>query len=361
MQIYCLKVDDYLDFVKKKYNEYELINHKVDYYRAICAYNGGNVKESLDILLTIYKNTFPNLIIEYYSDLEFKIISKIVTIYNELDEHTKALKFFKILNEQLFRTINETTQKLSDHERYYFLNNIYDVLLNVYDLLESYSKQTPKYTKVMFSFRLLLKLIEKYEDIGILPDTNFVSIHSNAVIIDIIRVKRKIEVEYFAFIVKKSVKIIKLNNAIEKENEFYEYYIKSLRRKSVDLRSYKNYWEEMDAHLKNVDNLYLTCEGYYNHINIGNLYTAQNKYYYETKNVYLFQNYFGAVGKVSKNKKEAVIIGNPAFELKNTRRYLKPPQYIEPKLVSNLSPLPFSETEGRIIGDILRNSDYHYN
>ncbi len=112
---------------------------------------------------------------EYHERQELEIISMISTLYNELGNFQIHFKFLNYLNKELFKTINESAKKLTDYERYYFLNSIYDVLLNIYELNFSYQSLPSNYRKELYSFRLLMKSIDEYYDLNRIPDYDLVT------------------------------------------------------------------------------------------------------------------------------------------------------------------------------------------
>ncbi len=92
--------------------------------------------------------------------------------------------------------------------------------------------------------------------------------------------------------IDEDIRIVQLENSDKLETNFHEQYLKTIKRKAVDIVSYKNYWSQLATLIPDKSNIYLTAEGIYNFINIDNLLTTENKYLFENKNIHLFHNYF---------------------------------------------------------------------
>jgi CHAT domain-containing protein len=361
------KVESFIKKAKALFKKAGLINHEIPYLEAIRLYKNGELEKSLITLLDIYDNIFPRLHLEYRERLELEIISMISTLYCSLDDFTNSVKFLNILNKELFNTINESAKKLTDYERYYFLNSVYTVLLNIYELNYSYQSQPLKFRKELYSFRLLMKSIDEYCDLNKIPDYKLVTkqLSKDSVIVDIIRIEmsklNSKEIKYFAFLIDKDIRIVQLENDDKLETNFHEQYLKTIKRKAVDIVSYKNYWSQLAILIADKSDIYIISEGIYNFINIDNLLTPENKYLFENKNIHLFHNYF-INRKAEKNvNNEAIVIGNPKFELSKSLNQLNPPDHLPQRLDSEILSLPFSEEEGKSISNILIKSEYKTN
>lgn len=358
------KAEGFITKAKDLYNEAGLINHEIPYLEALRLYKLGELEKSLSKFLDIYENIFPRLYLEYRERLELEIISMISTLNSKLGNNERSLFYLTILNKELFNTINESAKKLTDYERYYFLNSVYGVLLNIYELNFSYQSLSLKYRKELYTFRLLMKSIDEYYDLNRIPDYELVTkeLSKNSVIVDIIRIEKhkqnSKEINYFAFLIDEDIRIVQLENSNKLETEYFEYYLKTIKRKAIDINSYKNYWSQLVTLFPDKSNIYLTAEGIYNFINIDNLLTPENKYLFENKNIHLFHNYFLSPKEEKNTNNEAIIIGNPKFELRQSLNQLNPPEYIPQTLSSEILSLPFSEEEGKSISKILIKSGY---
>ncbi|MFZ1288758.1 MAG: hypothetical protein WAR79_01615, partial [Melioribacteraceae bacterium] len=365
----CLRISE-LDNVKVNIERAKEIhkqaradNFYINYCEARYHRMNGDINTSLKILKDLYEKEFPSLHIEYYERLEFEIISKISLWYNEIDDEENSLTYLKILNQELFKAITKSPNILTDHERYYFINSIYEVLLNVYELNDIFQTLASEYKKELYRFHLLMKSIDEQSRLNIIPDIDSVNkqLSKDSVIIDIKRIERRKtnekEITYFAFIIDKDIRIIKIDNSSKLETEFYIYYLKAIKRKAIDIKSYKNYWEQIAKLIPNKTNIYLSAEGIYNFINIENLLTPDNKYLFQNVNIHPFQNYFFNKENAITNN-EAIIIANPKFEINSAINYNNPLMYLPQMIYTEIVGLPFSEEEGKSIAKTLNEAGY---
>jgi len=154
-------------------------------------------------------------------------------------------------------------------------------------------------------------------------------------------------VMYVALITKKETKgypeVVVLNNGKGLEGKYFSYYRNSIKQKLDDTKSYSQYWEFFDAHLRNSKTIYFSAEGVYNQINPE---TFKNKKGQFLLKKYTFFNITNTNELVkqgihqSYSSKTAVLIGNPKFSLNC------------PKSISN--PLPGAEKEVNLL-DIYLN------
>ena len=345
------------------YQNENLVSYMIDYYKSILLLRSGQYKDSLRILLNIYREIFPYMHKEYYEEHELEIISTIVLVYYKLKNFEKSLEFLEILNEELTKTINQSCKKLTDHERFYFFNSNYSVLLNVFESVEDFKNCSFEYRKALYDFRLRMKFASENHDRKKFPINftikNYIS--KESVIVDILRTQKiheeKLVVKYFAFLLDDDIRIIQLGD--EKiEGSYFNYYMKNIQWKFVDFKSFDHYWAKVDKLIEYKINIYLISEGYYNFVNVSNLQTPDGSYYYEKKNVYLFQNIFAIAKPLPKSENKAVIVANPNFDSDSKTRLKKPPPYILQIVEDEITALPFSQSEGVSINKILQGSGY---
>lgn len=209
-----------------------------------------------------------------------------------------------------------------------------------------------------------MKSIDEYYDLKEIPTHEIVTkqLPTDSVIIDIIRiqktVRKTIQTNYFAFVIDENISLVRLNNSIELENDFYKYYLKQVQRKAVDIRSFNNYCGQFNKFIEDKNNIFFTSQGVYNLINIENLLTPENEFLFENKKLYLFNNYFSKISSKNDCSNDAVIVGSPKFENNENTKFIEPPEYIPKQLSCEYTDIPYSEEEGRSISEILKRSGY---
>jgi hypothetical protein len=338
--------------------------YSIAYYEALILYKGGDSYQALKILLEIYESIFPKLSKEYYEKLELELISKIIIIYSEVGDNSKSLFFLKIINKELNKTFSKSLRSLTDHDRYHLINSLSKVLQNIYKLTEKYSTLSLSHKEELFNFRLLMKSAFEYQELCVLENGSLFrkNLNEKSIIVDILKVPKSDEVNdlsiYYAFLIDVDIRIVFLGDQNHIEGDNYNKYLSNIKRKATDIISYNNYWRQVDEHILDKTNIHLTTDGHYNYINIDNFLTPNGDYYYEGKTVSVFNNYFCNSGSTDSVNNELCIFGNPNFESVRAKKYYRPLEYIPLELDHALNKLPYSESEGKSISELLVNSGY---
>ncbi|MEQ8927112.1 MAG: CHAT domain-containing tetratricopeptide repeat protein [Fulvivirga sp.] len=142
--------------------------------------------------------------------------------------------------------------------------------------------------------------------------------------LEIIRVKKRFakdSILYVGLIVKKtstdSPDMILLKDGEKLENRFFNYYRNAIKFTVGDDISYKEFWQPIDQHLDNVNQVYASTDGIFNKININTLWDTKN-------NEYVIDEYI--VRNIS-NTKEILLADNDGLIASNTAEVFGFPDY----------------------------------
>ena len=125
---------------------------------------------------------------------------------------------------------------------------------------------------------------------------------------------------YTALILTKEMplpQIVVLTNGNQLEKRYFSYYRNSIRGKTPDDMSYKQYWEEIDKICGTKKSVYVSQDGIYSQINLSTLRTNEGGYLLDKKNFILVSNTKDILKLKTANTKvlplTATLIGNPVF------------------------------------------------
>lgn len=149
--------------------------------------------------------------------------------------------------------------------------------------------------------------------------------------------------------------IVILPNGKQLEKKYIKYYRNTIKFKNEDELSYDVFWKPIEAKLKNINTVYLSCDGVYNQINIETLEDNNNTYVIDKYNIVLVSNtkdlVLNSIYEKKKLKKTGInnitLIGNPLF-------------YSDNSTISNRSipQLTGAEVEAKEISDLYSSNKW---
>lgn len=357
------KATDIIFEAKLKYGDDDQNIIRAEFMLADRMFVSKNYEESLDLFLGIFKKDLSNYYTLTNEKIRLRAIVKIIVIYTKLQQYLKSLEYLEILNFEYFIILKESVSNLSDTDVLHYLSNSYEILLGVFEVLDDYKNLPLKYRTAIYNSRLLTKsIIENYYAKSAPHHTTLVqSLDPDSIIVDIIKIEPSTDSSpyYVAFIVDDDIQILRLAKEQEMEELYRNSYQKNLDRKSLDVETFKGCWLKIDQQTSHKSKIYLSTEGIYNLIEVSNLLTPRNKYYFEEKTIYRFHNFLSEVQLSETENSDVVILGNPNFEgaingdLSNTNGSNND------KNKSLIKLLPFSEVEGKIIAEILESHGHN--
>jgi CHAT domain-containing protein len=121
--------------------------------------------------------------------------------------------------------------------------------------------------------------------------------------------------------------IVVLPNGKQLEKKYVKYYRNTIKYKNEDEMSYDVFWKDIEAKLKNINTLFLSCDGVYNQINIETLEDDNGKYALDKYNIVLVSNtkdlVLNSINEKKKGRKvvsnNITLIGNPLFYASNSK------------------------------------------
>ena len=228
------------------------------------------------------------------------------------------------------------------------------------------------------------ELSEKSEAFGSDEETNDITwenikdvLKDNETAIEIIRFKYfKTEltdsVLYAALIVnketKKAPKMVLLSNGNELEKKFFNYYRNTVKYKTQDKYSYKQFWAAIDKEIPKDHKVIISPDGVYNQINVETFQDDNGNYMLDKNVFYIVSNskdiYVTRIADNKETKKEKkkdgedvdifkptiVLFGNPSFSDENSENT---------NSVSSVEPLPGAEKEVEGVEGILKKGNWN--
>ena len=168
---------------------------------------------------------------------------------------------------------------------------------------------------------------------------------------------------------KKSPTLVTLSNGNDLEGKFYKYYRNTIKYKSPDKYSYKNYWEPIDKRVPNNNKILISPDGIYNQINIetfqndnGTYMIDKNIFYIvsNSKDIYLQRKEANdkELKKEQKKEGEEVEIFKPAVVLFGNPEFSEQGASAQGGSITPVDPLPGAEKEVEDVKEILDKNDW---
>lgn len=161
---------------------------------------------------------------------------------------------------------------------------------------------------------------------------------------------RKGDVEYIGLVAKRGSalpEVVRMPNGKLMETRYAAFYKNSIKMKTADPLSYKNYWAPVEAVLTNFKTVYVSVDGVYNNINLNTLKKENSNFVLDERNVVLITNSKVIVDGIT---------SEVALEHGNMALLMGAPEYGNPEV---LQPLPGTKAEIESIGGLLTTNRIH--